>query len=304
MAQLFTVLDHHSRHQPAGALQNSLGDGYLMAHNSIYKRVRDFVASQKVEFTQSLTPEILALPLGQLEHFLNTKKIYYIDNVSVLKNVEAKNPNQISWDSLSSHLKRNMIFHESSHFLARFHFEKKLSLEKPSDLQNRKPSVLQIILEESFANTCELFAIKDVHDNIHKHFYEFNSYIFHFEQKSMIRDLISQLGFEKVFQWAMLSFAFSNFLYESLHERDFQKMADFVVLPSNTSPQMIKHLKYLNRLAFELNPDFKNATTAFYLKHLGYGDALQSLRNHKFMNDLTVGSPVKGAIIALSQSVL
>ena len=291
------MLDHHLRNRPEHSLAGVFGDGYLISHNSIYRRVREFITAEKIEFSNDVPKDVVVMPLGQLELFLSSKKIFYFDNVQVLKDVEAKAPKLISWESMSAHLKRNMIFHESCHFLARSEFQKHLDSKK-------KPSVLQVILEESFANSCELLAIKDMNDSQHKNFYEFNSYIFVPEVRNLIHDLTDQLGFEKVLRWSMLCYTYSNYLYDSIPEKDLPRILKLIGIEPKVHSSTLKQLKALGKIAFLLNPEFKTATTAFYLIYHGFAKGLKELHDAEFLIEIEKNPNLKNAVFALSESVV
>lgn len=234
------------------------------------------------------------MPLGQLEMFLSSKKIFYFDNVKVLKGVELKAPKLIAWDSLAVHLKRNMIFHESCHFLARHEFEKNQKLKS-------KIPVLQIIFEESFANSCELLAIKDVDDQLHKFFFEFNSYIYVPEVRNLIHDLTDLIGFETVFRWVMISYIYSNFLYDSIPEKDLSRILKIIGLDQKVHASLLKQLKALSKITFLLNPEFKTATTAFYLTYHGYSNGLNDLTSLDFISEIENSSSYKETLYHLSR---
>lgn len=296
MAQLHTLLDYHFRNQPEYALSGVFGDGYLIAHNSIYGRMRKFLVSEGVEFSADVPDALVALPLGQLEFFLESRKLYFYNNVEVLKDVESKAPKRVSWDSINGHLKRNMLFHESCHFFARAEFNK---INDPET----KPSILQIIIEESFANSCELLAIKDANENLHKHFYEFSSYIFHPEVKNLIEDLVDVIGFDKVFLWTIFCYIYSNGLHDVIPDNELPRVLKNVGLETPVHPLLLKQLKALGRVAFKLNPEFKRATTIFYLTYHGFDNVLNTLQSAKFFSEIENDSKIKSVLSAMSCSV-
>ncbi len=77
LALLHTLLEFHTKNQPRHALSGVLGDGYLLTHNPIYSRVREGIVAEKIEFSTNVPNEVAVLPLGQLEMFLNSKKIWW-----------------------------------------------------------------------------------------------------------------------------------------------------------------------------------------------------------------------------------
>ena len=233
-----------------------------------------------------------AFPLSQLEVLLQQRKIYYYDNVSIIKKIEDKTPRSIDWDEISMQLRRNYVFHESCHFISRELSQKNFKKEIPEP-------ILMTILEESFSNACELMAVRDVDDAVHAAFFEFSSYIVHFEAQHVINELVSEMGFDKVFQWIMLSYVHSNFLIQSLDENRVLRMLKFLGITS--SAKVSKELKSLSKVAFQLNPDFLNATTGFYLKYNLISKTPQQIQKIDFMSLLESDGRYRQMFFDLSQ---
>lgn len=244
-----------------------------MIHNQIFAAIRKRIIQQDVNITSDVDPDYLVFPLSQLDVLLQQRKIYFYDNVSIIKKIETKIPKTIDWDEISAQLRRNFVFHESCHVVSRAVSKKYFA-----------NSITLTILEESFSNTCELLAVKDVDDAVHAAFFEFSSYIVHFELKTLINELVQEIGFEKVFQWTLLTYMHTNFLVKSLDDKRVSRL--FQYLGITPSAAVAKRLKSLSKVAFQLNPDFLNATTGFYLKYNLIEDTPQNIQKIDFMSQL------------------
>jgi hypothetical protein len=216
----------------------------------------------------------LVFPLSQLDILQEKRKIYFYDNVSIIKKIESKIPNLVIWEEISAQLRRNFVFHESCHFVSRSAFLAKFKDELP-------PLAIKIFIEESFSNACELVAVKDVKDGVHAAFFEFNSYIVHFEAQELISQVIDELGFDKTFQWIWLSYLHCNFLMDRLSDKSFSRLLSFLRISDR--PTLVKKLKSLNRIALQLNPDFLNSTTSFYLKYNLISKKIDEIKKIDFM---------------------
>lgn len=260
------------------ALTKSWGDAFLLKYNTIYRTVRLQALASGFKFEIGLDTDFLALPLSQLETLLEQKKILYTDNVSSLQKIEARMPQSTLWDEVYDNLKRNFVFHESCHAVARAQ-----SLKVFGSLTGEK-RLIQVLIEESFANTCELLGIADADEAAHEIFYEFNSYIFIYEIRPLIADLQKQIGFDVLFKAVWLAYLHSNFLFNRLDDRSFKRVAAYLQIEK--SPDAVKKLKSLLRVAFELNPRFKEVTTGFYLRYTGLTKPKQNINEIDFMKVL------------------
>lgn len=242
--KLTSLLQKHFDTQQAG-LSNNLGDGYLVTNNSVYRTIRKKSQELKFTFTDKPNPEYIALPMSQLENILSSKAIPYSNNVDVLKKLNEKIPGQIEWDHVVDNIKPNYVFHESCHVVAR-HLVEQLKLKDTSDI---KTKITVMLLEESFANTCEFMATADASDETHRLFLEVNSYFTVFDDRTHLKNAMRDLGFSVVFKFMLMSYLHSNFLNEKLSEKT----------PNKT-------LKSLGKNAFALNPRFRFTTTELYLR--------------------------------------
>lgn len=266
------------KYETPQALTKSWGDPFLLQHNTIYRTVRLQAVADGFNCQIGLDPDFLALPLSQLETLLEQKKILYTDNVSSLEKIEKRMPQSTLWDEVYDNLKRNFVFHESCHAVARSQ-----SLKTFGALSG-DARLIQVLIEESFANTCELLGIADADDAAHEIFYEFNSYIFVYEIRPLIADLQKQIGFDELFKAVWLAYLHSNFLFNRLDDKNFKRVAMYLHIEQNA--ELAKKLKSLLRIAFELNPRFKEVTTGFYLRYTGFTKPKQNINEIDFMKVL------------------
>lgn len=251
--KLTALLQKHETTKASGLLL-SLGDGYLVENNSYYGAVRKKVKTLDFKFSDSPHQDYLAFPMSQLENLLSTKTIYFQNNADILSALDQKAPQQISWDHIGGNLKANYVFHESCHAIARS-ISTKLGLTYTTD---QKVKLVVMLLEESFANTCEFMAINDAQDAVHKIFLEANSFFTRFDDRTHLKNLIQEVGHKKVFKFMLYAYLHSNFLNEHYTPNDLNRV---MKLTFNH-----KALKNLSRNAFELSPGFRFNTTELYLR--------------------------------------
>lgn len=273
------LLELHSSEK--SGLEKSFGDSYLLKKNRIYRNIRQAALNAGFSFTTENAEDYLALSLTQLENILTTKKIPYFDNVSALQKLEKKHPQVASWNDIYENLRRNFHFHESCHAVAR-----NLQLTEYKDLAD---DVLLRLIEESFANTCELLAIADTEKIADSIFFEINSYTALFEIKELILQIRSVLGFEKLFSVVMLGYLHSNHLHNSLKEPLFKEilMATGVQEIASNKVALQKNLKELLKYCFYLDENFRIVATGFYIKLSTKKQASVNLKEKNYFAEIS-----------------
>jgi hypothetical protein len=269
--KLRRLLQKHTDAEAKDGLVQSFGDSYLVANNQIYRRIRQVALQLGYQYSADFDSSYTSLPLSQLDRLIHDKKIPYYDNVSVLRSLDFEAPNQIDWDHICDNLKKNHVFHESCHGVARAIF-KELFKEKPT--QQTKISLM--LLEESFANSCELLSVVDANESVHKIFFESNSYICMFEDRHHLSAALNNFDKKSFFKFILLSYYHANFLNDNLTESDFKKCLSFCfgsTLKLGIKEQ--KNLRSLAKNAFALNPRFRFATTGFHLRRHGFTQSVE-----------------------------
>ncbi len=268
-------------------LGQNLGDHYLCTHNKIFANIRRAVLRHGFSFSDAQNRFYEALPLSQLDWILEKKTIPFCDNVGVLQDVDLKAKNQISWDDICDQLKRNYLFHESCHGVARSILGKqKIDLLGAQIEDSVHRHLLRVFIEESFANTCELISIVDARDASHRIFFEWNSYVCMFNERSNLIQAISTFGESQVFKFVMLCYLHFHFQNDRLEDSQFQRILNFSKYDFNVKPQAIKQMRSIAKIAFQLNPRFRETTTSFYLKKSGIAAPIEKLLEFDFMKVL------------------
>lgn len=246
--KLSNLLEYHRKYANDGVVR-SFGDGFLCAKNRIYRRARERAIHAGFIFSDKQNDAYRALPLSQLDQILRAKSIPYIDNVTVLEEIESKIPRATDWSEISDNLKGNNILHESCHAYAR------------EQLKGLDAS-LGLLMEESYANTCELLTILDADDQVHRIFIELNSFVYMLDARVHLINAANEIGVEALFRYLFLSYLHANYLRQQVDFEGTLKLA----VKKTIHPAMEKSLRQLSKIAFQLNPRFREVTTQFYFK--------------------------------------
>ena len=290
--KLSKLLELHSLSSDPADLRQNFGDAYLCQNNKIFRNIRREALRRGFTFSHEQNDAYQALPLSQLSEILSTKKIPYLDNVSVLKKIESRLPDKAEWGDLRDNLRKNFLFHESCHAVAR---ELLQPLPK-GDLE------LQMLMEESFANTCELLAVVDAGDLPHRIFLEWNSYTALFEAQNNLRSALEEIGRSEFFTLMFFGYLHSNFLFDSFEDAQFNRIAKLAV-PMNLNAKQLKTARVLLKICFTLDKNFKEVTTGFYLKLNGVSADFRQAGTYNYLDKFEKISEYRDYVSRLAQVV-
>ena len=276
-------------------LEKSLGDSYLLKKNRIFKNIRTAALNACFSYTSKNNEDYLALSLSQLENILATKTIPYFDNITALTNLEKQHPQVASWNDIYENLRRNFHFHESCHAVAR--------TLQTNEFKNLNDEILLRLIEESYANTCEMLAIIDCDKTAECIFFEVNSYTALFELKDLVQYLANSLGLEKLFTLVLMTYLHSNHLHNSLKDSLFKEIvqasgANDII---DREPKIQKNLKDLLKYCFYLDENFRQVATSFYLRLSTKNQTQINLKEKKYFSEFTKNNEYLKFVKKLSQ---
>ncbi len=278
------------------SLSKNFGDSYLVKHNRIFAKIRESVVANGYSYSNKVNEAYLALSLSQLENILESKTLPYLDNVSVLEKINSNA--EIFWDDISDNLRKNYVFHESCHAIARSLGSGFFKDVRPEE------KLLRILLEESFANACELVAVRDAKDQLHRIFYEWNSYTFLFEECTHLSKAIEDLGAKSIFKFFILTYLRANFLAPETNEKDFSRTLALAFGETISDPKKIKTLRYLSRIGFTLDQRFREVTTGLHLRLCGFQKSREELLNFDFLSVIEKKNNLQDFISSLTSAAV
>lgn len=302
--KISTLFEQHEKFKNQG-LKQSFGDGYLVAHNTIYQKVRATALQQGYSFSCERNEAYETFPLLQLEKILKTKVFPYVNNAITFEQMDSATLALLNFEDIDGNLKKNHVFHESCHGIARTLSEKylgkniKTESSTKKDLDGERQKSLRMLIEESAANTYEFIGISEAHDQTHRLFYQMNSYFCDFENKTHLKNAINDVGLDVIIKFMFLSYLQSNFLKDQIEDKQFQQM---IALSTNETldPKRTKALRALSKTAFQLNERFRVQTTSFHLRLLGIHTPIRQLFDFDFLKALKSDSGFESFLKALS----
>lgn len=279
------LFEQHQKFKSQG-LSGSFGDGYLIAHNRIFKKIREAALRGGYKFSSERDEAYETFPLLQLEALLKTKVFPYSNNVVAFESMTAVQLEALSWEDVDGNLKKNFVFHEACHGVVRLLAQKNLGPARESgDLESQRRFVLRMLLEESCSNTSELLGVIDAADPIHRIFYEMNSYVCEFESRTHLKNAMNEIGADILIKFMVLAYLQANFLRPAIEDRQFQEMIRLVT-DRSLDPKHIKTLRALGKIAFNLSERFRVQTTSFHLRLAGVKTPPEDLFDFDFLRVL------------------
>jgi hypothetical protein len=270
---VFEILKLHHSNNHKDSLSLSIGDGYLYAHNPLYKAIRIDYVKLGYTFTTEDFCHYVAMPFLSLSEILKHKKTPYFNNVTPIELIENHLPKTFKCEEIIKP-KTNHVLHESSHCLADAYLKKiKVNVVslKNNFLSPEQTKTLEMIMAESFANTVESFCNTYNTTPESRLFFEMNSYIVHYKKISKaLSETILLIGAKKTFQLIYISYLCSNCLMNEIGFSQLTKIINSffdastaeIILKNKCCTQIFNH-------AFELSMDFRLQTTGFYCQMMG-----------------------------------
>jgi hypothetical protein len=271
---------HQSSSVQGEVLGNVFGDGALFHTNSVFRTIRQQAVKNGYRFSAGPNQLYDALPLTQLEVIHKTKTIPYTANRAAVEYV-ASRASEATWEEIADGFRRCFAFHEACHAVARTEISA-FNRESGSTLDfNNSELTFLGLLEESFANTCELLGIIDCNTPQLVALYEANSYTALTESRHDLLQIQKEVGAEGFFRYLHLCYLESCFLRQELSEKAFKHILSLANLEVSDA-RLRKRLKSISHIAFTLDRSFREITTRLHLRINGLRTDLDQLHPLEF----------------------
>jgi hypothetical protein len=288
--KLIKLLDLHKACLPVHAVSHNFGDGFLCQNNKVYAAIRDRTLKLGFTYSEENNLHAMVLPFAYLEQIFKTQKIPMMNNVSVFEALGSKALQEIEWQEVEMGYKRNYLFHESCHVVARDILQK----------MNIDNKILSLLLEESFANVSELFAMTLADQEAHQIFFSANSYTIAFEDADRLNQIVKKFGFDKCFQFTLLAYLHSNLLHPTYTDKDFKALTKFIFKKELTQPEA-QQIGFLAEMAFSLDEGFKYATRGLHFKLNDYSEADFNQLKKSYLSQLIASPNTSNVLDSLSK---
>lgn len=277
MLSLDEVLEAHDRHRHLTPYANLLGDGFLYAHNPVYRNLRDRFERMGFALTDRDFCDYHALPSAALVEMLDRGKVIYRDNTARLNRLREAQPGVFLFSEIGG-LHCNSVIHESAHLVAHPLLAGSSRLRAPTeeDLIARR-----VLAEEAFACATSCMANAAIEGPLHEAFFKFSDSFGRLDPEARIRRSIGEGGFVATFENLFLSYLFALHLWDDRREEAYRlALAIGERSPSETRRSIFE-------IGFALNTKFRTQGSRFYLKRLGLRTGFAELVSAPFYESIT-----------------
>jgi hypothetical protein len=288
------VLDVHDSYHPEGSHRDILGDGFLMQSNPIYRKVKALALKIGCRYVEAY-PEYLLLPFHELPKIVKQKKIPYVPNARLMKDVERGRPGVFTTEDVP--MPESYHLHEAAHVIAE-HF---LLNVKPASQQEE---ILKAILAESFANTVDALAGALAQDDVHYFFIKQNCYM-HPQSKVVqaMERLNKKMGFRFTFMLTFFTYVHANFLAKPLSKKSIDELVERYASAPKPGAAVQKDIRTVSAIGEKLDPRFRVTTTGNYFKQRGFEGDIHDLLDFPFMKVFASVQGLREATEALCDSM-
>jgi hypothetical protein len=279
--KLSKIIYEHQSSSQRNQISVSIGDGYLLEHSSVFRKVRYAYVNRGFVYASTNYAPYFDCVLFSLNDIFRTKKIFVRKNILWLQRLEKQRPNFYSLrDIYSIPLGKNLILHESAHCVA---FNEVFGTWKNFRSKIGSFDVIpRVLLTEAFANACEvLLQITAPKSPIEGYFRWMNVYFHISEQNRKFLKVISdKFELSKCAHLLILLFLYSNFLYKDLEKAEVDRIISIVGLEveDGKRSELRSDIKNLaSEIPFQLSISFRLQTSAQYFENLGYDKKITKL---------------------------
>ena len=301
------LLRTHQKFQGRLSLPKVLGDGYLQAHNPMFRRIRRACVRigfgfSNHDFCQYGGTQMFALPL-----MIQKKTLFYNDNTTRLSHAQ-RSKNAVMKCKVNPKgipIQINYLMHESSHCVADQIFRNKFGNHYLRDLRDPELKALLILMAEAYANTCEEIALIHAKTETHRIFNNQNS-----NRKAdhtaivRLQMAVKILGVRPVFALVYLFFLHSNFLYQTLSSREIARIAQLGCPEFEFRGAHKRAVESLGVYLTGLTDEFRAEVGNYYFSWMGFRGNFATNLDFDFLKYLETSEPVREAWAELTEIAL
>lgn len=261
--KIYQLLQLDSLKRQNRSNRSILGDSYLLAHNRVYRNIRNSLHKNKI-ILQEAWPAYLINPLFELEKIIEEKKVPYLPWGKILRRIESEFPRRFSYDELPIENSTSYHIHESAHVLSDLLFG-------GAKFETKNGAILKTMFCEAIALTTEAMMNDLARNEVHQQFIKHTSYIETGEKlrkASLAVDGIMTTS-EK-FEFIFYANLYANYLFLSVDDKillEIVRRINPLLKPQKS--QLRKLSKLFNMFCSGLDIKFRSVATSYYLKRLG-----------------------------------
>ncbi|GEM_PF-5944677 len=262
------LLALHDQHCSTGGLDDYLCDGYMLSQNRVLRNARAHVVSRGFRLSSSELSECHGWKLMTLSYILEKKVIPYHDTVTLLREIERRNPGHFTVRDLVrvSRPGRSGILHESAHAMADALMREEKEKRGIAEATTDRDRLFEILLGESLVAACEGFAAYYGRGRMQTFLlWGYHSQVWLLpEVRAALKETIRSFGPQLAFEIWTLGFLHYNFLYDRIDATDIHQSLRVLGIAQRPSAREMRNLRVLFDDALRLNPIARTHVTFNY----------------------------------------
>lgn len=294
--RLVQAHDRFTKASRGRGLAQHFGDGYLLQRNPIYRDTRNFLLAKGYRYTVDRSGAYQAFAMAALPDILRRRNVPYVNNMTRLRAIAKRRP-AITADTTVGLFTGNTTLHETAHGCVH---EITKAWPRPSNRRAREQQLaLQIMLGESFANTCDVMVWSHATTKLDHVILRYNSYCW--QMPRFFRD-VTWTATKRRNYFAVLCFAFlySNFLFDGFDRAAFKRVTALLSAiwgapVTFTATERSELIRTVNRDIY-LDQTFRLMTGDFYFKLIGIKQEHERALDFDFMTMLESNSTYQTSI--------
>lgn len=280
------IIDADSVSSP-GAVEDLLGDAYLISTNNVYASVRKVVLSAGyrliAEVNDELWQDYQCVSLLCLDRIIKSRCLPYSRTKLILKRLYLGHGSmRIDPDFLIMSVAGTNLFHESCHAVGYLALQRSPALASKLASSDADLFVWGALITEAIANTAELIAWMDALVVWDKIFLRLNTSSAYEDSdlRSIVNHARQMLGDRAVFSSVFLSFLTAR-LYADVSTPHRQTFIQNTLQLSHDTAKHPSLFLLLGRIGRWLRPEYREIVAPTYFRFYGKEEAFESLRAHR-----------------------
>jgi hypothetical protein len=275
-----TLLWINDQYRLDGTLHDVIGDGYLLQHNSLFRRARQLFRGEGGAFVcdaSNLARSYTAAPLLMLDDILSSRLIPYCANSLALRRLVRQAPGiPVCEEFLITLLNRNFLFHETLHCIGSVRVDNILKVGDTID--SAHTFVIKSAFVEAFANAIERLSFYEAQVPLHLLFMRMNSYVsFNADTCKLLADMRVHFGLKQLFRMGLAVLCLLNLRRSDPTMSDLTTIAEQACSERRLTLAELRLCAETSRRLWGLSKAFRNETSLFFYQIHGCEHAYNSL---------------------------
>lgn len=295
------ALSAHHKFKSKSSAPLALGDGYLYAHVTAFRNVRDIFLALGGSFSKEDKINYRTFPFAALPAILKNWEIPYFENAKALQAIETEYPGVLQLYELlnpSTAIQKNYLLHEASHCI----FDRLVPKNKTvKGLSLERSQILRALMGEAYANTTAALCAGDIERPVDLALFALNDYGYCLDpiRGDLINRAVKKFGYVHTFKLLYFGHIILKFLASSITKRELLKMMPQFI-PDLRIPKADEEWLVALINSMLTGHDFIIDLNSFYFKLMGIKTSLNKVLRFDFIQAIVTDDVLFPALDTLA----